>query len=164
MVAKSFNRMVGSFQLSPIKRACGNVQPDAGGLNLFTTCICSPMFENRFMTSQFTNTQPAEFTQYTKFQHFTRCVHPKFCCAFTSILAVKQGKIDWIDNETFPTRYYLIKRYRLLHFGITMKLTSIDQPWTLKHEIQEQFIFFNCCIFSKVCLENARVSSNSLNR
>ena len=136
MVAKSFNRMVGSFQLSPIKRACGNVQPDAGGLNLFTTCICSLMFENRFMTSQFTNTQPA----------------------------VKQGKIDWIHNETFPTRYYLIKRYRLLHFGITMKLTSIDQPWTLKHEIQEQFIFFNCCIFSKVCLENARVSSNSLNR
>ena len=86
MVAKSFNRMVGSFQLSPIKRACGNVQPDAG--------ICSPMFENRFMTSQFKNTQPAEFTQYTRFQHFTRCVHEKFCCAFTSILAVKQGKID----------------------------------------------------------------------
>ena len=85
--------------------------------------------ENRFMTSQFTNTQPAEFTQYIKFQHFTRCVHQKFCCAFTSILAVKQGKIDWIDHETFPIRYYLIKRYRLLYFGITMKLTSIDQPW-----------------------------------
>ena len=32
MVAKSFNRMGGSFRLSPIKRACGNVQPNAGGL------------------------------------------------------------------------------------------------------------------------------------
>ena len=86
--------------------------------------------------------QPAEFTQYTRFQHFTRCVHQKFCCAFTRMLAVKQGKIDWIDHETFPTRYYLIKRYQLLYLGITMKLTDDRSTMTINHEIQEQFIFF----------------------
>ena len=93
--------------------------------------------------------QPAEFTQYTRFQHFTRCVHQKFCCAFTRMLAVKQGKIDWIDHETFPTRYYLIKRYQLLYLGITMKLTDDRSTMTINHEIQEQFIFFLLMFFQQ---------------
>ena len=52
------------------------------------------LFENRFMTSQLKSTQPAEFMQYTKFQQFTRCIYENFRCTFTSMLAVKQGKID----------------------------------------------------------------------
>ena len=94
--------MVGSFQLSLIKRACGNVQPDAGAPNLFATCVCSliRLFENRFMTSQLKSTQPAEFMQYTKFQQFTRCIYENFRCAFTSMHVSSKTRKNRLKNFT----------------------------------------------------------------
>ena len=46
--------------------------------------------------------QPAEFTQYTRFQHFTRCVHQKFCCAFTRMLVVNKEKSTESITKHFP--------------------------------------------------------------
>ena len=121
------------------------------------------LFENRFMTSQLKSTQPAEFMQYTKFQQFTRCIYENFRCTFTSMLAVKQGKIDWKISRNISYSVLFNKAAPLPLLRHNYKLTSINRPWPKIMKYKSSSFFFSfLCIFSKVSLEDARESS--LNR
>ena len=103
---------------------------------------------NRFMTSQLKSTQPAEFMQYTKFQQFTRCIYENFRCAFTSMLAVKQGKIDWKISRNISYSVLFNKAVPLPLIRHNYKLTSINQPWPKIMKYKSSSFFFPFYVFS----------------
>ena len=119
--------MVGSFQLSPIKRACGNVQPDAGGLNLF------------YYIYMFTNVWKTTCGIHTIYQ--ISALHT--LCSSKVLLCIH-------ENVSSKTRKNRLNRSRNISYSVlstplprhNYEIDFDRSTMTINHEIQEQFIFF----------------------